>query len=312
MFYEIFTNSKMRIYLLLLLTAFTYSCNNKITTNTPTVKQGKIIRLETFPSQFIAARNIDIWLPDGYNSNKQYPVLYMHDGQMLFDKETTWNKQAWEVEEVISQLIKEKKIPPVIVVGIWNTKARHEEYFPQRITEYISTKGLNTLKADEVDLMKNKLISDNYLKFLVQELKPHIDQHYPTLSDKANTYIAGSSMGGLISMYAFCEYNEVFGGAACLSTHWIGFWEDNNVIPNGFQNYLFENIPTASTSKIYFDYGTETLDAFYEPHQLAIDKILKEKGYTTTNWMTKKFQGADHSEIAWNKRLHIPLVFLLN
>lgn len=301
----------MRICLFLLFISL-IACNNKTISTIPNVDKGMVIRLTNFPSKFVKARNIDIWLPPEYDKSKQYPVLYMHDGQMLFDKRITWNKQAWEVDKVVSQLIKEEKIPPVIVVGIWNTEARHEEYFPQRITEYISTKDLNTLKTEEVELIKNKITSDNYLKFLVGELKPHIDKNYPTLSDKANTYIAGSSMGGLISMYAFCEYPDVFGGATCLSTHWIGFWEDNKVIPNGFQNYLFENIPTASAAKIYFDYGTETLDAFYEPHQLAIDEILKEKGYTSSNWMTKKFQGADHSEIAWNKRFHIPLVFLLN
>jgi enterochelin esterase-like enzyme len=119
-------------------------------------------------------------------------------------------------------------------------------------------------------------------------------------------------MGGLISIYAICEYPNVFGGAACISTHWPGiFTSDNNPFPAAFTNYLQKHLPKPNTHKLYFDYGDQTLDAMYPPLQKNVDEVLKAKGFSAKNWITKYFPGADHSEKSWNKRLDIPLVFLL-
>ena len=119
-------------------------------------------------------------------------------------------------------------------------------------------------------------------------------------------------MGGLISMYAICEYPKVFGGAACMSTHWPGIFSmEGNPIPDAFINYLKTKLPDPKKHKIYFDYGTATLDALYPPLQQKADEVMKEKGFTGKNWITKEFPGEDHSEKAWHKRLHIPLTFLL-
>jgi predicted alpha/beta superfamily hydrolase len=119
-------------------------------------------------------------------------------------------------------------------------------------------------------------------------------------------------MGGLISMYAICEYPNVFGGAACLSTHWPGtFKVEGNPIPDAFFNYLSKNLPNPKSHKLYFDYGDQTLDALYPPLQKKADEVIKSKGYTAKNWITKFFSGENHSEKAWNKRLDIPLLFLL-
>lgn len=155
--------------------------------------------------------------------------------------------------------------------------------------------------------------SDDYLKFITEELKPFIDRRYATLPNVESTFIAGSSMGGLISIYAVCEYPEVFGGAACLSTHWIGiFTDENNPFPDAFIEYLHQNLPSPAYHRIYFDYGTETLDALYEPYQLRVDQIMISKGYSSANWQTRKFMGEEHSEEAWRKRLHIPITFLFH
>lgn len=278
---------------------------------------GKIIHHENVPSKFVEARNIDVWLPDGYTPKKKYPVLYMHDGQMLFDSTTTWNKLEWGVDEVAGKLIKEKKCRPFIVVGVWNAgKMRHADYFPQKPFELLAKQQQDSIykavRGNNNAVFSAAINSDNYLKFLVRELKPFIDSAYSTLTDKQNTFIAGSSMGGLISMYAICEYPDVFGRAACLSTHWPGiFAVENNPIPEKFMQYLKKNLPDPSNHTIYFDYGSATLDAFYKPFQLQADKIMKEKGYTSKNWLTREFPGEDHSERAWNKRLYIPLMFLL-
>ena len=282
------------------------------------VSTGSIQGFENFKSNFVDSRNIDVWLPDGYSEKEKYAVLYMHDGQMLFDAENTWNKQAWEVDETAGKLNADRKTKKFIVVGIWNNgQKRHFEYFPQ--------KAFRKLSAEEKEFVSNSLklkgrinetfnpISDNYLKFIVTELKPFIDINFSTLKDKDNTFIAGSSMGGLISLYAICEYPDVFGAAACLSTHWTGIFQlKNNPIPETFYAYLKQKLPNPKNHKIYFDHGDKTLDSLYPTLQKEVDKIMKQKGFSTKNWITKYFPGKEHSEKAWHERFHFPLEFLLN
>lgn len=283
----------------------------------PKVSTGTIQRLENFQSNYVDSRNIDIWLPDGYSKNQQYAVLYMHDGQMLYDAETTWNKQAWEVDAIAGKVIQEEKTKPFIVVGIWNNgQKRHPEYFPQKPYGSLSPTQKDTITAQLQKAGRTKEvfqpISDLYLKFLVTELKPYIDEHFSTLKNRENTVIAGSSMGGLISMYAICEYPEVFGGAACISTHWPGtFSTQNNPIPDAFINYMDLHLPSPITHTIYFDYGNKTLDAMYPDLQKKVDVLMQKKSFTKANWSTQFFEGKDHSEKSWAERLHIPMQFLL-
>lgn len=304
----------MRLYLIVC----SFFISVSLMAQQPVPSSGKIIRHNSFPSQFVTARHVDVWLPEGYSPKKKYAVLYMHDGQMLYDSSINWNKQEWGVDETVSRLLKEKKIKDVIVVGVWNGgKYRHTDYFPQKPFESLSQQERDTLYYAKrtngaLVFQGEKVHSDLYLKFLVSELKPFIDKTYATRKDRANTFIAGSSMGGLISMYAICEYPDVFGGAACLSTHWPGvFSMDDNPVPAAFMNYLRRHLPSPATHKIYFDYGDATLDALYPPLQKMADEVMKEKGFTSSNWITKYYPGEDHSENAWRKRLDIPLLFLL-
>jgi predicted alpha/beta superfamily hydrolase len=284
----------------------------------PGVVSGKIERIENFQSRFVDARNIDVWLPENYDPHKKYAVLYMHDGQMLYDSSNNWNKSSWDVDDVVSKLLEENKIRNVIVIGIWNGgKTRHADYFPQKPFQSLSqTQKDSVYKAIRTNgtsvFNDYKVHSDNYLKFLVTELKPLIDKKYSTYTGRKHTFIAGSSMGGLISIYAICEYPEVFGGAACLSTHWPGiFTMENNPLPDAIIHYLGKHLPNPKTHRIYFDYGDQTLDAMYPPLQKRVDEVIKDRGYTEKNWETHYFPGKDHSEKAWNERLEIPMEFLL-
>ena len=286
-------------------------------TNEIKVVEGKVIRHTSFYSKFVNARNVDVWLPENYSNQKKYSVLYMQDGQMLFDSSNTWNKQEWGIDEAVSYLFHQQKIKDCIVVGIWNDgKNRHIDYFPQKPFEALTKAEQDTLysanRQNGNSVFSGKVQSDNYFKFLVNELKPFIDKKYATNKTSAATFIAGSSMGGLISIYAICEYPKIFGGAACLSTHWPGiFRKENNAFPKAIIQYLEANLPNPKNHRIYFDYGTLTLDAMYEPYQLEVDKIMVYKGYLSKNWITKKFEGENHSELAWSKRVRIPLEFLL-
>lgn len=284
----------------------------------PQLASGSIVRLENFGSGNVQPRNIDVWLPEGYGPKQKYPVLYMHDGQMLFDSTITWNRQEWGVDEVAGKLIGSGRIRPFIVVGIWNSgPGRHAEYCPEKPLSTIPASLLDSLtryagRNPETVLFDGDIRSDEYLRFIVSELKPHIDKNFSTLRTRENTFIAGSSMGGLISLYAICEYPDVFGGAACLSTHWpVLFTADDNPFPSAILQYLKASLPVPSTHKLYFDYGTGTLDVMYEPWQKQADAIVRAGGYTTLNWRTMKVDGADHSENTWRKRLDVPLLFLL-
>ena len=298
------------IFLALSFSSFSYS-------QLPKVVAGTIQRIDSFRSKYITARNIDIWLPEGYQKGEKYPVIYMHDGQMLFDSATTWNKTAWDVDDVVMKLVAQQKMPNVIVVGIWNGgTTRHADYFPQKPFESLSTQQRKMIyeaaRSNGYKIFGNyEIQSDNYLKFIVNELKPYIDRTFPTLSDYKNTIIGGSSMGGLISMYAICEYPTVFGSAICMSTHWPGIFSmEQNPIPEAFNRYLAKKLPNPKRHKFYFDYGTKTLDSLYEPLQTIIDHTMRNRGYTKTQWETLKFEGDEHSEVAWKRRLQIPFTFI--
>jgi predicted alpha/beta superfamily hydrolase len=281
----------------------------------PTAGTGRVERLADFPSRHVVPRNVDVWLPDGYSSATRYDVLYMHDGQMLFDAANTWNKQEWRADEVAGELIRTGRTRPFIIVGIWNPgDARPSEYFPQKPFESLTPAQQQALYALGGDkrLLAEPVHSDEYLRFLTAELKPYIDSHFSVDGSREHTFIMGSSMGGLISMYALAEYPEVFGGAACLSTHWPGIMPTaDNPIPARFFDYLQQHLPPPGRHRIWFDHGTETLDANYPELQRQVDRIMVAKGYDPRSWQTHVYPGADHSEKSWAARLDQPMEFLL-
>lgn len=268
---------------------------------------------ELFASKNVLPRHVDVWLPPSYGSDPQrhYGVLYMHDGQNLFDPNIAYGDIDWGVIPALTQLYWAGAVQEVIVVGIWNTEKRWREYLPQR--PFNTDQGqtvLSKLAAEYRDDPHRNLDegpnSDAYLRFIVEELKPFIDAQYRTRPGREDTFIMGSSMGGLISLYALCQYPYLFAGAGCLSTHWPA-------APGVMADYLQQQLPPPGQHRLYFDYGTETLDAEYEPHQNEVDQIMRQAGYQLgKDWLTQRFEGADHSESSWRQRIHIPLEFLLH
>lgn len=262
------------------------------------------IRWKDVPTQYIDPRHVDIWLPPEYHSQPEqsFPVLYMHDGQNLFYPEESFSGVDWGVVPAMQKALQENTIRPAIIVGIWNTEKRFQELLPWKpITN--SIRGMKMYDKHKAEI--GRVVSDNYLRFMVEELKPRIDEKFHTLPDAANTFVMGSSMGGLISLYAICEYPHIFGGAGCLSTHWP-------ILKQTMINYLKKNMPDPASHKLYFDFGTDGLDAEYEIYQIRVDKTLQSAGFKEGhNWITHKFDGDDHHERFWRKRVHIPLQFLL-
>lgn len=274
--------------------------------STETDVVGNLTVHEGLNSAYVEPRPIRVWTPGDYDPSMKYDVIYMHDGQNLFDPSLTWNNQEWGVDEVLSQLMKKGEIRPCIVVGIDNTALRYEEYYPSAICPDV---------PEGVLPEEFKPLGDEYLKYLVEEVKPWVDSNYSTWGDTAHTFIMGSSCGGLISSYAFCRYPEVFGGAGCLSTHsslMNPFTEtDQKPAADVYLTYLKENLPADQNHILYMDCGDCPIDSAYKESQAAINAMIATLDWNTENYMYRFFPGQSHSESDWRSRLHLPILFLL-
>lgn len=256
-------------------------------------------------------RKADVYLPPGYHSSprKRYPVIYMLDGQNLFHADSSMYGLSWEIDSLLDTLVLARETEPVIVVGVWSTQ--------RRILEYMPDKGLAAFpdSAKQRFLQAYKEPESNYfLQILVEDIKPFIDSEYRTMPDAAHTFISGAAQGGLTAFYAISEHPEVFGAAACISTHWP--ISPRDMFPEAARalvDALGANLPDPATHRIYFDYGTEGYDALYEPYQMQMDAHMKARGYEKgKNWETLKFEGAGGYPPDWRARFHTPLAFLLS
>lgn len=197
----------------------------------------------------------------------------MHDGQNLMDPATSFSGKDWQVDETVSRLIQTGRLREIIVVGINNTDDRLEEYSD-------SEKGRN------------------YMKFLVDDLKPFVDSNYLTMPEARHTAVMGSSMGGLISLLIVWNYPGVFSMAGCLSS---SFYYNNDKI---FQT-IGEGSRPKPGIKIYIDHGEDGL-----VRGQKMFALLTGKGFLIgTNIDYFYSPGAEHNEAAWAERLERPLLF---
>lgn len=258
-------------------------------------------RHERFESGHVEPRTVEIWVPEAYHRERtrSFPVLYMHDGQNVFDPVTAFTGVHWGVVEALSALMDEGSVRGAIVVAIWHTAQRGVEYLPKL------AKGPPPTSSLELPDYEDNPVADAYLRFCVEELKPFVDASYRTLVEPSHCFMMGSSRGALISLYGACRYPNIFGGAACLSTHWPA--------SRGVSlSYFRDALPEPGRHRFYFDYGSRTLDSAYGPYQKRMDQILLDRGYVHgKNWVTRYFPGAEHSERAWQSRVAVPLEFLL-
>ena len=283
---------------------------------------GEIHRVENFFSKHVAQRNIDIWLPNNYNENKKYSVIYMHDGGALFGKRTSQGVfgDKLKADEVATKLLAEKKSKEFIIVGIYNTgMTRWNEYYPKKSFKYLDQSFKDSLEIlYDKGANYSKMMADDYLRFIVEELKPFIDKEFSVYNNVEETYIAGSSMGGLISMYATFEYPEIFSGAACISTHWLGSSRNKNGeydrrFPFSIFDYMQDNIPDSTNHRFWFDYGDAQgdLDSYYVDYAPYLDSIFNKNGYDSKKFKNIRYFGEKHNEKSWTKRLDEIFEFLL-
>lgn len=219
-------------------------------------------------------RTIYIYLPENYkNAQEQYPVLYMHDGQNLFDQSRSYSGE-WEVDETMDKLGQNEDLQ-LIVVGIDNGGMdRIDEYSPWTLKNHPS-----------------KQEGDAYIKFITQNLKPYIDQNYRTLSDKENTGIMGSSLGGLISFYAALQYPEIFGRAGIFSPSFELVSESNSF---AVQHGKIEG------SKIYFLSGDSESEHMVSRMEETMELMINS-GFPVNNIKSKIVKDGQHNEKLWRE-----------
>jgi predicted alpha/beta superfamily hydrolase len=218
-------------------------------------------------------RDIIVWLPPNYDKNisEKYPVLYMHDGQNIFDPSTSLTKIDWQIDEAADSLIKKDEIKPLIIVGIYNTQQRSLEYSPGPT-------------------------SDIYKHFVVDKLKPFIDSTYRTIPNRENTFVGGSSSGGTISFMLLWEHPDIFSKAACFSP---AFVTDNfNIVKKYEPTKLTEPI------QLYIDNGEVGLESFLQRGIDLMIKMLNNLGYKKDiDYVFILDEQAEHTEAAWAKRV---------
>jgi enterochelin esterase-like enzyme len=265
--------------------------------------QGRLVYWTEVQSVFLGpTRTIEIWLPPGYDASptERYPVLYMHDGQNLFDPRIANTGTDWGVDEAVMRLVGRGLIPPVIVVGVWSTSARGPEYSPWH--------G-----------------APDYARFLIEELMPRVNREFRTLTGPANTAVMGSSMGGLLSFYLVMHHPETFGACGCVSTHFplseamvARMFPDNvkAAMPDSTPYILHDiqkGLRVPRGIRFWFDYGTMGLDSTYAPTQEAVRAWLLGQGLKEgRDFVMRRYDGATHNEASWRARLDDPLTFLFS
>ena len=243
---------------------------------------GKIRFHREMRAEGIRPRDVLVWLPPGYEENRdlRYPVLYMQDGQNVFDPETSFIGVSWQADEAAGRLMREGRIRDAIIVAVYNTEDREEEY-------------------------GDTSSGQAYMRFMVHGLKPFIDRNYRAIPERDAAAVMGSSMGGRISFLLAWKYPDIFAQAACLSPAFLH--GADNIIP-----LVRDFKGPRKNIRLYIDNGSEGLDRELQRGCDEMVAALLEKGFKLgqdLEWFHD--DGGEHSETSWSQRLWRPFVFLL-
>ncbi len=259
--------------------------------------RGRLVYWEDVPSAFLSEdRHVVVWLPPGYDDDpgKRYRVIYMSDGENLFDPRIASWGVDWGIDEAMMHGVENGEYEPAIVVGTWSTARRGYDYSPWHD-------------------------APAYARFLVDELMPRVNASFRTLTGAENTFHMGSSMGGLLSYYLVKNHPDVFSACGCVSSHFalseqvfadVMGGEGTDPMP-----YVVRDIERGDAvrgGRFFFDYGTETLDSTYEKDHEPVRAWLLGQGLVEgRDFRMQRYDGADHSERAWRSRVGDQLQWLL-
>jgi predicted alpha/beta superfamily hydrolase len=243
---------------------------------------------ESFHSQFLPTdRTVIVYLPPAYEVDdaRRYPVLYLHDGQNIFDQTTAFGEE-WHVDETAEHLTESGAIEPLIIVGVYNAGEK-------RIDEYTPT---------YVEKKKAGGLADRYGQMLVQELKPFIDERYRTLPSAENTALGGSSLGGLVTMHLGLKYATAFGKLAVLSP---SVWWDNHVILREVAA-----LPSKLPLRIWVCAGTGEGKKVTTDARMLRDALVAKGWSLDGDLKYHEAEGHGHDERSWAARMGDVLRYL--
>jgi predicted alpha/beta superfamily hydrolase len=253
--------------------------------------EGRLHHYPRFASSFLSTRrDLLVYLPPGYGeAGARHPVLYLQDGQNLFDPATAFGGRDWGVDVTADNMIRKAEIPPLVIVGVCHTGVR-------RLSEYTPTRDRKLRKGGK---------ADRYAEMLARELKPFIDREYRTLKPASHTGVGGSSLGALASLAAGLDYPRVFGKLALLSP---SVWWDNRAIVEKVRCYSARVRP-----RIWLDTGTAEGD---NPSKVVEDARALRDALAAKGWREDvdlkytEFEGEAHTEAAWAARFGAVLLYL--
>jgi len=268
---------------------------------------GTTLEYEHVSAAGLPEQRLSIWLPPGYDAGeRRYPVLYMHDGHNLFDlKKSNFNK-IWAADTAMLAAVQSGKVEPHIIIGIWAPgEDRYRQYLPRSIYDAAPP----ALRKQMDEMAKGVVVSDRYLGWIAGPLKSWVDASFRTRMGRDDTAIIGSSMGGIMSCYAFIERPDVFGRAGCVSSHWPAVdprrvSSDSAAVAALWDAWFAAKLGKPDGRRVWMDHGTATLDAYYAPYQQVIDARFAASGWQKgRDWQSKVYEGAEHEENAWAARL---------
>jgi predicted alpha/beta superfamily hydrolase len=252
------------------------------------VSDSQLRKYEKFRSRFLRnQRDLIVYVPPGYDDQpwRHFPVLYLHDGQNLFDGATSFIPgMDWHVGQTADHVIHTGETEPLIIVGMYNTKARIPEYTPTHVPKLGGGRA------------------DRYAKFLIEEVKPFIDSSYRTLSDSHNTGIGGSSLGGLVSLYLGLKHSRIFGKIAALSP---SVWWNQRAM-----HRFADAAPVEPRPRIWLDIGTREGPRIVDDVEHFRDVLLSKGWHIDGDLHYQRIEGAEHNEAAWARRVGPFLRFL--
>jgi predicted alpha/beta superfamily hydrolase len=252
------------------------------------VSSGQLRKHDQFRSRYLRnQRDLIVYLPPGYDEqpHRHFPVLYLHDGQNLFDRATAFGGQDWNVHGAAEPLIRAGAVTPLIIVGIYNTgKSRIHEYTPTKAPKWGGGRA------------------DRYVKFLLQEVMPFIQSEYRAQSDPTVTGMGGSSLGGLVSLYFGLKHPEVFGRIAALSPS--VWWHQRSIIR------FAHSADPRLRPRIWLDIGTNEGPRMVPDVEQFRDVLLKKGWREGVDLHYERVEGGEHNEAAWSQRIGRVLQFL--
>lgn len=262
-----------------------------------------VTRLPDLVAPGLSPRRVDMWRPAGITG--PLPLLIMHDGQNLFDPALAYGGVTWGVAETAARMIAAGQVPPFMVAGVWNSPERWADYAPaamlSRLPPAVQADAARQMGAPRQTLYTNALA----------------DRLVPALraagAAPGKVALMGSSMGGLVSLASLAQRPDVFGAAACLSTHWPLIAPDPvaaDAVQAAIAAFIRQDLGRPRGRRLWLDHGDQGLDRHYAPFQSVADAALASAGWRGQHLVSRAFPGTGHNEASWAARLALTFTFL--